>query len=310
MAADDIPDITPLNSRYDDRDESIDVDDTRYMYGQDGSLYEIASDGQRKKDPLNFNSWVFDGCQYDAKLGRGASSKIEHTTCRFATKITPFVEVEHQRQAQNEIRILRRLSHPNIVTLLASKFDQGMIFQIIPLARQGSLEVMNRRQSLVVLERLEDAFKQVLEGIRSQLVVHRDIKPANVLVYDEGHVKIGDFGISKLLRTPSEQCHTFVGTALYMSHSRLKGDPYSFEADMWSFGVMVLQAVLCKTYEQSPFGACVRVKSYFDLLQQITDFEFPSAVDSIVGNRLLDLVQDVMEFQVPDRRSPDTIMAS
>ena len=65
-------------------------------------------------------------------------------------------------------------------------------------------------------------------------VVHRDIKPSNILLNTSGQIKISDFGVSGQLSASADKCHSWVGTATYMSPERIKGEVYSFDSDIWS----------------------------------------------------------------------------
>lgn len=94
--------------------------------------------------------------------------------------------------------------------------------------------------------------------------VHRDLKPANVMLHSNGAVKISDFGISSQLENTAGLCETFVGTTCYMSPERLSGEPYSYPADIWAFGLIMLELASGR-YPYPNTG------SYFDLLGVIMD---------------------------------------
>ena len=64
--------------------------------------------------------------------------------------------------------------------------------------------------------------------------MHRDLKPANIFLTSEGKVKLGDFGISKLLPLSGALAQTQCGTPLYMSPEMASGHPYSRAADAWA----------------------------------------------------------------------------
>ena len=94
--------------------------------------------------------------------------------------------------------------------------------------------------------------------------MHRDLKPANVMLKSNGAVKISDFGISSQLDSTAAHCSTFVGTTCYMSPERLSGEHYNYTADIWAFGMILLE-LACGKY---PY---LEADSYFKLLEQIMD---------------------------------------
>ncbi|KNC78619.1 AGC protein kinase [Sphaeroforma arctica JP610] len=73
-------------------------------------------------------------------------------------------------------------------------------------------------------------------------VVYRDLKPENLMVDREGHLVIIDFGLCKHLED-GERTMSFVGTPDYMAPEIIKGSPYSFEVDFWSFGCLIFEMI-------------------------------------------------------------------
>ncbi len=93
-------------------------------------------------------------------------------------------------------------------------------------------------------------------------VVHRDIKPSNLLLNGAGEVKISDFGVSGQLASSVSNCLSWVGTVTYMSPERIKGDSYSFDSDLWSLGLTLLECALGRfPYPPpgEPVGSCTVV---------------------------------------------------
>lgn len=76
--------------------------------------------------------------------------------------------------------------------------------------------------------------------------MHRDIKPENILFHN-GKIKIGDFGLSKCLKSPTDIADSMVGSPLYMSPEILRGESYTMKSDIWSLGIVFYEMI---------FGVC------------------------------------------------------
>lgn len=101
-------------------------------------------------------------------------------------------------------------------------------------------------------------------GIRrkdeDQIIIHRDLKPENVFLTNGSTVKLGDFGLSKLL-SAHDFASTYVGTPFYMSPEICSSERYSGKSDIWSLGCIMYE--LCTL--EPPFNA----RSHLELIQKI-----------------------------------------
>jgi serine/threonine protein kinase len=74
-----------------------------------------------------------------------------------------------------------------------------------------------------------------LEYLHSKNIIYRDLKPENILLDLEGHLRITDFGLSKIMRRDESLTHSFCGTPEYVAPEMVRGQGYSKEADLWTF---------------------------------------------------------------------------
>lgn len=138
--------------------------------------------------------------------------------------------------------------------------DTGGAYLVMELISGETLAALIKRERCVPPQTAADCFNQVLEGIKAAHtagVIHRDLKPANVLISKEEngqpHVRVLDFGLAKislsvltdtnsptaLATTPG----TVMGTIGYMSPEQLTGEAVDERSDLFSVGVMVVEAL-------------------------------------------------------------------
>ena len=80
-----------------------------------------------------------------------------------------------------------------------------------------------------------------LEYLHKNGVVYRDLKPENVLLDKDGHIKITDFGLSKVGMTGEHMSYTFCGTPEYLAPEIVKGVGHNKSVDWWSLGLMIYE---------------------------------------------------------------------
>jgi NIMA (never in mitosis gene a)-related kinase len=85
-----------------------------------------------------------------------------------------------------------------------------------------------------------------LEYIHGRKVLHRDLKSQNVFLTGNNTVKLGDFGISRVLENTNAAAMTVVGTPYYMSPEVCQNQPYTFKSDVWALGCVLYELCTLK----------------------------------------------------------------
>ncbi|XP_011404763.1 PREDICTED: serine/threonine-protein kinase Nek2-like [Amphimedon queenslandica] len=175
-----------------------------------------------------------------------------------------------KQQLVTEVNLLRELKHTHIVQYYDRIIDrsQSMLYIITEYCPGGDLATLisqHRHQRKLLPECfIWQVMHQILLALeechRSKenvggKVMHRDIKPANVFLDGEGQVKLGDFGLARILHNTS-LAKTFVGTPYYMSPEQYSCNSYDHRSDLWSIGCLLYELCALKP----PFVASSQYK--------------------------------------------------
>jgi hypothetical protein len=182
----------------------------------------------------------------EASSGQRVAVKV--IASQFATSDTA---VERFRQ---EGRLASLISHPRCVFVLAADEQDGLPYIVMELVSGKTLQEYVAERGPLPVEEAVTKILDVIDGLEEAHrfgVLHRDVKPSNCFLLEDGHVKIGDFGLSKSLVSGADltKTGTFLGTLLYASPEQIKGDRLDFKSDIYSVAA-TLYFLLCG---QAPF---------------------------------------------------------
>jgi serine/threonine protein kinase len=193
-----------------------------------------------------------------AQIGAGATGVVYRAE-RAADKRMVALKVLHEnlgsitgleRRFQREARVLKKLSHPNIVEVLDFGVESGRTFIAMEVLDGITLEQKLEQGPLPPDQALAmyDPILAALAEAHSQEVVHRDLKPANVFLTKSGDVKVLDFGLAKMLSVDElsqegtlTRRGRIVGTPAYMAPEQITGVFIDVRADVYALGVMLFE---------------------------------------------------------------------
>lgn len=174
----------------------------------------------------------------DPTIDRTVAIKLIRT----ASQLTPAKLEKYRERFYREAKAAGKLLHPGIVAV----FDVGHTrdqtpFIVMEYVPGKTLQQILETETLNVGEALRIA-RELLEALayaHAQGVVHRDIKTANILVTEEGHPKIMDFGIAHVLDSGVTEPEEVVGSLDYMAPEQLSKGPIDQRTDLFAFGVVL-----------------------------------------------------------------------
>ena len=187
-------------------------------------------------------------------IGEGGFGKVyevknKTTNEVFACKKVSKINLIDLEKFKNEISIMSKADHPNIVKLFEIYESNRSLYLIMELCKGGELftKITERAQKKNMYSEKDAAeiFQNIMSGIEychNHGVCHRDLKPENILYLNEGAekdnpIKVIDFGLSQVISS-DKKLSTKVGTAYYVSPEILLGE-YTEKCDIWSAGVIL-----------------------------------------------------------------------
>ena len=187
----------------------------------------------------------------DQRLGRDVALKI--------LKPTLAHDQDRLRRFEQEARAAAALSHPNIVAI----YDIGMHDDapyIVSELLQGQTLRERLFEGAIPRRQAVDYARQIAQGLvaaHEKRILHRDLKPENLFLTKDGHIKILDFGIAKLMNsefgseavpagaaanmTTQTKVGSVLGTIAYMSPEQLRGKAVDHRSDIFSFGAILYE---------------------------------------------------------------------
>ena len=185
---------------------------------------------------------------------------------KVALKLLPVTITDNHLRVlrfQQEARAASAIAHPNVAHIYEIGEANGLHYIAMEYVKGATVRELLKTGALDQAKALEIS-KQVCKALVAAHragVIHRDIKPENIVVTDDGHVKVLDFGLAKLIEGVRDETEFFgasnlhtqpemlMGTSQYMSPEQIRQQPVDCRTDLWSLGVVLFELV----FRRRPF---------------------------------------------------------
>ncbi|ETN24934.1 ULK/FUSED protein kinase [Phytophthora nicotianae INRA-310] len=184
------------------------------------------------------------------RIGEGSFGKVYRGRRKYSGLIVALKFVTKQgksaRDLENlrqEINILRRLNHCNIIAMMDSFETEGEFCMVTEYAQGELFQVLEDEHSLPEEEIRKIAIQliQALHVLHSNRIIHRDMKPQNILIGSKQQIKLCDFGFARAIAHDTSLLRSIKGTPLYMAPELVQEKPYNYTVDLWSLGVILYE---------------------------------------------------------------------
>ena len=203
-----------------------------------------------------------------------------------------------------EVNILHELHHPNIVKYYDRIIDKKntKLYIVMEYCPGGDLSQLIKRNRKTNQYFSEDIIWKIFSQVSSALyachthkdgiILHRDIKPSNIFIDQENNIKLGDFGLSRILNKDINFAVSRVGTPYYMSPEQIENIKYNEKSDIWSLGCFLYELVTL----HPPFEA----STHLNLARKIKSGKI-DAIPDFYSNKLNEVINLLMNLD-PEKR--------
>jgi ABC-type branched-subunit amino acid transport system substrate-binding protein len=200
---------------------------------------------------------TFAGYRIEDLVGRGGMGVVYRATDLSLERpvalklIAPeLAENEHFRERfLREPRLAASLDHPNVIPIYEAGEHDEQLYLVMRFVEGSDLRTALEREGKLSPQRTLAILGQVagaLDAANRRALVHRDVKPANVLLDEDGHVYLTDFGITKQLGGASTDTGRMVGTLDYLAPEQIRGDPVDARTDCYALACVLYECLAGK----------------------------------------------------------------
>jgi DNA-binding beta-propeller fold protein YncE len=197
---------------------------------------------------------IFAGYRVDSLVGRGGMGVVYRATDLSLQRpvalklIAPELAEDERFRVRflRESRLAASLDHPGVVPIHEAGERDGQLYLAMRYVEGSDLKTLLEREGKLSPERAVGILAQIadaLDAAHRRALVHRDVKPANVLLDEDGHAYLTDFGIAKQLGGASTDSGRIVGTLDYLAPEQIRGDEVDGRTDCYALGCVLYECL-------------------------------------------------------------------
>jgi NIMA (never in mitosis gene a)-related kinase len=202
------------------------------------------------------------------------------------------MDTKQRNDALNEVIVLKEMRHPYIVAYRESFMNKKCLCIVMDYADAGDLYTRiaqhKKNNTLFDENQILDWFVKIalaIKHIHDKRILHRDLKTQNIFLTSNGDVKVGDFGIARVLQNTYDCAQTAIGTPYYLSPEICQEKPYNQKSDIWSLG--------CIFYEMLTLRHAFDSNSIKGLVLKILKGTYPP-IPSVYSDNVKNLVAEIL----------------
>ena len=224
-------------------------------------------------------------------LGKGSFGevllvKLKANEKYYAMKILTKKQVKLRHQEAHtkaERDLMVKINCPFIVNIKFAFQDTEKLYIITEFMQGGEMFFHLHKERRFSNEKTQFYIIEIIlaiEFLHKNKMLYRDLKPENIMIDANGHIKLTDFGLSKMVNKPKEKAFTICGTPQYLAPEILSDDGYDCSVDWWSLGCVMYEMLVGKAPFRIPKGAYLSAEIYKKKIS-IPDFVTQEARDLI-----------------------------
>jgi RAC serine/threonine-protein kinase len=208
---------------------------------------ERIEDGMNAKEKVSVEDFDLLNLVGKGSFGKVMQVRKKDTKKIYAMKVLDKKHILEHNEVQHtlaEKNILQKIHHPFLVNLNFSFQTEDKLYFVLDYINGGELFYHLQKEKKFNEERVRFYAAEILlalEHLHSNGIIYRDLKPENLLLTNEGHIVLTDFGLCKEGIKDNDKTETFCGTPEYLAPEVLKGKGYGKAVDWWSFGSLIYE---------------------------------------------------------------------